>query len=144
MRKIFNFIVCASFALLSAACSNQAEQSLEMAENEGVLALNIDFESTRAELDASAEFELKIYRYAADQEKELVRKYTSLTEVPQYIWLIKDNYCAQVKDKTTVEFTITPFLSLLAFTGAGNHDFVMTITDNDGNTTVKTLMIKTL
>ena len=50
----------------------------------------------------------------------------------------------QVKDKTTVEFTITPFLSLLAFTGAGNHDFVMTITDNDGNTTVKTLMIKTL
>ena len=50
----------------------------------------------------------------------------------------------QVKDKTTVEFTITPFLSLLSFTGAGNHDFVMTITDNDGNTTVKTLMIKTL
>ena len=50
----------------------------------------------------------------------------------------------QVKNKTTVEFTITPFLSLLAFTGAGNHDFVMTITDNDGNTTVKTLMIKTL
>ena len=50
----------------------------------------------------------------------------------------------QVKDKTTVEFTITPFLSLLAFTGAGHHDFVMTITDNDGNTTVKTLMIKTL
>ena len=50
----------------------------------------------------------------------------------------------QVKDKTTVEFTITPFLELLSFTGAGNHDFVMTITDNDGNTTVKTLMIKTL
>ena len=51
---------------------------------------------------------------------------------------------ADVKDKTNVEFTITPFLSLLAITGPGDHDFIMTITDNDGNTTVKTLMIKTL
>lgn len=51
---------------------------------------------------------------------------------------------ADVKDKTSVEFTITPFLSLLAITGPGDHDFIMTITDNDGNTTVKTLMIKTL
>ena len=50
----------------------------------------------------------------------------------------------QVKNQTSVEFTITPFLSLLSFTGAGNHDFVMTITDNDGDTTVKTLMIKTV
>ena len=51
---------------------------------------------------------------------------------------------ADVKDKTSVEFTITPFLSLLAITGPGDHDFIMTITDNDGNTTVKTLMIKTI
>jgi hypothetical protein len=50
----------------------------------------------------------------------------------------------QVKNQTSVEFTITPFLSLLSFTGSGNHDFIMTITDNDGNTTVKTLMIKTV
>ncbi|MBQ8853698.1 MAG: DUF4493 domain-containing protein [Alistipes sp.] len=107
MRKILNFIVCASFALLSAACSNQAEQSLDMAENEGVLALNIDLENTRAQIDPTAEFELKIYRYAADQNKELVRKYTSITEIPQYIWLIKDNYCAQVKvgTKTLASFT---------------------------------------
>ncbi len=107
MRKILNFIVCASFALLSAACSNQAEQSLNMAENEGVLALNIDLENTRTQIDPTAEFELKIYRYAADQNKELVRKYTSITEIPQYIWLIKDNYCAQVKvgTKTLASFT---------------------------------------
>ena len=50
----------------------------------------------------------------------------------------------QVKNQTAVEFTITPFLSLLSFTGSGNHDFIMNITDNDGNTTVKTLMIKTV
>ena len=50
----------------------------------------------------------------------------------------------QVKNQTAIEFTITPFLSLLSFTGSGNHDFIMNITDNDGNTTVKTLMIKTV
>ena len=134
MRKIFNFIVCASFALLSAACSNQADQSLEMAENEGVLALNIDFESTRAELDANAEFELKIYRYAANQEKELVRKYTSLTEVPQYIWLIKDNYCAQVKVGTKV---------LASFTDkyyTGTADFAITA-GSVANVTVECEMV---
>ena len=71
MKKIYQIIVCASLALLSVACNNQAEQSLDMAQNEGVLALNIDFESTRADVDPAAEFELKIYRYAADSSKEL-------------------------------------------------------------------------
>ena len=49
-----------------------------------------------------------------------------------------------VKDKTEVNFSITSFLSLLSLTGAGDHDFVMTVTDNDGNTITKTLMIKTV
>ena len=49
-----------------------------------------------------------------------------------------------VKDKTEVNFSITSFLSLLSMTGAGDHDFVMTVTDNDGNTITKTLMIKTV
>ena len=49
-----------------------------------------------------------------------------------------------VKNQTKVEFSITQFLSLLSFTGAGEHSFEMTITDNDGNVTVKTLMITTL
>lgn len=49
-----------------------------------------------------------------------------------------------VKDKAEVNFSITSFLSLLSLTGAGDHDFVMTVTDNDGNTITKTLMIKTV
>ena len=49
-----------------------------------------------------------------------------------------------VKDQTKVEFSITPFLSLLSFTGAGDHSFEMTVTDNEDNVTVKTLMITTL
>ena len=49
-----------------------------------------------------------------------------------------------VKGQTVVEFSITQFLELLTLTGAGMHDFIMTVTDNDGNTTVKTLMIETV
>ena len=49
-----------------------------------------------------------------------------------------------VKGQAVVEFSITQFLDLLAITGAGKHDFVMTVTDYDGNTTVKTLMIETV
>lgn len=49
-----------------------------------------------------------------------------------------------VKGQSTVEFSITQFLDLLAITGAGRHDFIMTVTDYDGNVTVKTLMIETV
>ena len=127
MKKIYRFILCASIALLSVACNNQADQSVEMAENEGVLALNIDFEGTRADVDPAAEFELKIYRYAADNSKELVRKYTSLTDIPEYIWLIKDNYCAQVKvgQKVLATFTDKHYSGTTDFTiTAGNVETV--------------------
>jgi hypothetical protein len=71
-----------------------------MGAGEGVLTLNINFASTRAEFDpATMPFELKIYRYttADKSEKELVRKYTNHQDVPQYIWLLEDSYVAQVK-----------------------------------------------
>ena len=49
-----------------------------------------------------------------------------------------------VKNQTKVEFSITQFLGLLSMTGSGDHNFEMTVTDNEGNVTVKTLMITTL
>lgn len=48
---------------------------------------------------------------------------------------------SDVLDKTRVEFSITNFLGLLSFTGKGEHNFVMKVTDNDGVTTIKTLML---
>ncbi len=42
-----------------------------------------------------------------------------------------------------VSFSITQFLDLLKVTGAGSHDFKMIVTDNDGLTTVKTIMLLT-
>lgn len=49
-----------------------------------------------------------------------------------------------VKGQSSVEFSITQFLDLLAITGQGRHDFIMTVTDYDNNVTVKTLMIETV
>ena len=123
MKNILNIILCASFALLTAACSKEPKQNLEMADNEGILSLNLDFEGSRTDIDANTPFELKIYRYATDGSKELVRKYTALSDIPQYIWMIKDNYCAQVKvgAKTLASFTDKYY--------TGSSDFTITAGD---------------
>lgn len=44
-----------------------------------------------------------------------------------------------VKGKTYVEFDITGFIPLLKELGAGYSNFVITVTDNDGNTAATTL-----
>ena len=124
MRKFINIFICATFALMSAACNKTDEPMLEMAEGEGVLALNLNLPKlTRAEGSTELPFELKIYRYANAEksEKELVRKYTSKSDIPQYVWLFEDNYMVQVKTGNrelatftekyyvgTADFTITP------------------------------------
>lgn len=51
-----------------------------------------------------------------------------------------------VINKTFVKLSITQFMGVLqAVSGSDlkNHDFVITVTDNDGNTNVKTLMLQT-
>ena len=47
----------------------------------------------------------------------------------------------KVLNQKFISFSITQFLSLLDITGNGNHNFVMTVTDAEGGTTVKTLML---
>lgn len=52
----------------------------------------------------------------------------------------------QVINKTYVKLSITTFMGVLKGVSgpdAKNHDFEVTVTDNNGNTTVKTLMLKT-
>ena len=52
----------------------------------------------------------------------------------------------EVLNKTFVKLSITQFMGVLkavSGTDLKNHDFVLTVTDNEGNTTVKTLMLQT-
>ncbi|MBS6458834.1 MAG: DUF4493 domain-containing protein [Alistipes sp.] len=48
---------------------------------------------------------------------------------------------SSVLNQTRVEFSITNFLGLLSFTGNGEHNFIMKVTDNDGVQKTKTLML---
>ena len=53
---------------------------------------------------------------------------------------------SDVLNKTFVKLSITQFMGVLqAVSGSDlkNHDFVLTVVDNEGNTTVKTLMLQT-
>ena len=51
-----------------------------------------------------------------------------------------------VLNKTFVKLSITQFMGVLqavSGTSLKNHDFILTVVDNEGNTTVKTLMLQT-
>lgn len=47
----------------------------------------------------------------------------------------------EVAGKTELSLSITNFLSVLNMLGAGDHDFAMSVTDTEGNTTTKTVMM---
>ena len=47
-----------------------------------------------------------------------------------------------VYGQTEVDLSISNFLSVLAMLGAGEHDFEMSVTDLEGNTTTKTVMFR--
>jgi hypothetical protein len=47
-----------------------------------------------------------------------------------------------VYGKTDVDLSISNFLSVLAMLGPGEHDFEMSVTDMEGNTTTKTVMFR--
>jgi hypothetical protein len=51
----------------------------------------------------------------------------------------------QVYNKTLIsedQLNISNFLGVLGMLGAGDHDFVMTVTDMEGNVTTKTVMMR--
>ena len=106
MKQIFNIITCGLLALLVAtSCvGTPEEERLPMGENEGVLALNLNFGATKVSSEEIAAYTLRIFRYTGENDpesgepvKELVRKFTAESEVPQYIWLLNGNYCAAVE-----------------------------------------------
>jgi hypothetical protein len=106
MKKIFNILTFALLALLVAtSCAGSNEEvRLPMGENEGVLALNFNYGATKTTTAEEQSYVLRIFRYTGEtnQEsgepiKELVRKFTAKSDVPEYIWLVNGNYCATVE-----------------------------------------------
>lgn len=112
MKKIANIMICTVCALLAVSCVKSSDEPIvEMSGSEGVLALNIDFGTKAATgINPDESFALRIYRYTTDTEgqpaKGLVRKYTALADIPQYIWLMKGSYSIAVEagDKADASF----------------------------------------
>lgn len=106
MKKIFNILTFSLLALIVAtSCMGSNEEvRLPMEENEGVLALNFNYGTTKTTIEEEQAYVLRIFRYTGetDQEsgkpiKELVRKFTAKSEVPEYIWLVNGNYYVTVE-----------------------------------------------
>ena len=90
--------------LIATACNRSAEQeALSMAENEGVLALSLNYGTTKTTSTEPENRVVRIYRYTGQTDengakvRELVRKYAPEDAIPTYIWFLHGNYCAAVE-----------------------------------------------
>ena len=84
-------------ALAAVACATDGDVAgygdNTAADDKGAMRLNISL----AEADSDAPFALRIFSVGAKGERSLVRKYNSIDEIPEYIWLVAGSYCATVE-----------------------------------------------
>lgn len=100
MRNIHHIFV-ALLALLFASCA-KSEVEMPQAAGMGAVAFNIEAQTRSGEYDPMDYCTLRIY-----SQEGLVRKYTSLEEIPQVLNLVAGNYTADVElgDGALASFT---------------------------------------
>ena len=110
MKKIFALL---SAVLVLASCSKDIDSAVEMAAGEGAMRFGVAMQSD-ALVDKSVV--VKIYK-AEGEELNLVRRYDSLSDVPEYLSLLNGNYVAkvQVGDKHIVSFDEKYYIGEQAF-----------------------------
>ena len=111
MKKIFALL---SFVLVLASCSKDFDTTLELAEGEGVVKFGVSLQAKPSE---NQEVVVKIYKVEAGEES-LVRRYTSLNDIPENLVLLYGDYIAkvQVGEKRVASFTEKYFYGEQAFT----------------------------
>lgn len=99
MKKILALV---SAVLVLASCAKDMEPQFQMATNEGAMRLGLTMQS---DVRADQNIVIKIYKVSGE-EKSLVRRYTSLADIPDYLTLLGGNYLAsvQVGEKSVVSF----------------------------------------
>lgn len=110
MKKIFT-ILC--LALAAAACSKQGDEPAP-ATDQGAVKMSIAMSGTPTAADAVT---VRIYR-VADTERQLIRRYTSLGDIPDYLALLADTYCVTVEagDKLPASMTEKSYAGEQEFT----------------------------
>ena len=116
MKKIFAIL---SMAIAVVACSTEIDPAVELAATEGAMRLGVAFQQSAT---VGEEVVIKIYKVEGE-ELNLVRRYTSLNDVPEYLALLAGNYVAkvQVGEKHIVSFDEKYYLGEKSFeVTAGN------------------------
>ena len=103
-----------SVVLVLASCSNDIDTSVEMASNEGAVRLGVAMQS---DVNADQATTIKIYKVAGE-ELNLVRRYDSINDVPEYLSLLNGEYVAkvQVGEKSIVSFDTKYYIGEESFT----------------------------
>lgn len=112
MKKIFAIL---SLTVALASCSNEIDSSVEMTSGEGAVRLGVAMQAN-TNLDDENVI-IKIYKVEGE-EQQLVRRYESISDMPEYLSLLSGNYVAkvQVGEKHIVSFDEKYYLGEEAFT----------------------------
>ena len=99
MKKLFALL---SVVLVAVSCSNDIDTSVELAQGEGAMRLGV---AMPAALEKDTAVVIKIYKVEND-EQQLIRRYDSMNDVPEYMALLAGDYVAkvQVGEKRAVSF----------------------------------------
>lgn len=99
MKKLFALL---SVVLVAVSCSNDIDTSVELAQGEGAMRLGV---AMPAALEKDTTVVIKIYK-VENEEQQLIRRYDSMNDVPEYMALLAGNYVAkvQVGEKRAVSF----------------------------------------
>lgn len=100
MKKLFALL---SVVLVAVSCSNDIDTSVELAQGEGAMRLGV---AMPAALEKDTAVVIKIYKVVNEEEQQLIRRYDSMNDVPEYMALLAGNYVAkvQVGEKRAVSF----------------------------------------
>lgn len=90
MKKILAFV---SMVLVVAACSKDTETRVEVATDGGAMRLSV---AAQADVMANDSVVIKIYKVEGEEES-LIRRYSSLNDVPEYLALLAGDYVAKVQ-----------------------------------------------
>lgn len=112
MKKILSML-CA--VLFVASCAKDAEPVVEYGSGEGAMRMSVSLASDELQ-DKSVS--IKIYKVDDAGERQLVRRYTSIQDVPDYLALLADDYVAvvEVGEKSVVNFDQKYYKGESAFT----------------------------
>lgn len=90
MKKILSML-CAMLVVVS--CNKESEEFVPQMTDEGAMRMNLSVASTDL---ANETISIKVYKVDDAGERQLVRRYTSINDVPEYLALLADDYVAVV------------------------------------------------